>query len=132
MVVALMLLEGSYGIARLDPADPTPGWAWGPGVVSVTRTPEEQSILCRDARIPPEVTAERAWRLLRVGGTLDFSMTGVVHGLAGPLADAGISVFVVSTYDTDYLAVRAATLDVATERLRRAGYTVGDLSTDAP
>lgn len=132
MEVSLIVLDGSYGIARLDPAEPTPGWAWGPGFVSVTRTPEELSILCRDARIPEAVTAERAWRLLRVAGTLDFSLTGVVHGLTGPLAAAGISVFVVSTYDTDYLAVRAATLDAATERLRRAGYTVEDLSTDAP
>lgn len=132
MVVSLMLVEGSYGIARLDPTEPTPDWAWGPGVVSVTRTPDEQSVLCRVARIPEAVTAERAWRLLRVAGTLDFSLTGIVHGLTGPLAAAGISVFVVSTYDTDYLAVRATTLDAATERLRRAGYTVEDLSTDAP
>lgn len=126
--MSLTLLDGTYGIARLEPSDPTPGWATGVGFVSTTRTEEELSVMCRDASIPPDVTAERGWRLLRVAGTLDFSLTGIVHALTGPLAEAGISVFVVSTFDTDYLAVREPACDRAVECLTGAGFPVADVT----
>lgn len=120
----LELIDDTYGIARLEPSADDPRWARGPGLVSVTRTPEELSVVCPDRRIPPEVTAERGWSVFRVAGQLDFALTGVIHALTEPLAEARIGVFVLSTYDTDYLAVREAERARATERLTQAGHWV--------
>jgi hypothetical protein len=122
--VRLVLIEGEFGIARLGPFEPIPPWARGDAFSSVTRTAEELSVVCAAAAIPANVRAERGWRVLRVAGTLDFSLTGVLSSIAGPLAAAGVSTFAVSTYDTDYVLVREARLAEAVERLRAAGHDV--------
>lgn len=113
-------------VCRLDPSEPTPGWvtdAAGP-LVSVTRTAEELSVVVGEEAVPQQVRAERGWRALSVRGPLDFSLTGVLASLAGSLADAGIPIFVVSTYDTDWLLVRDRDLDGAVDTLQRAGHEV--------
>lgn len=87
---------------------------------------EELSIVC-DARL--SVTAPDTsgpWRALRVTGELDFSLTGILSGLTAPLAAAGISIFAISSYNTDYLLVRAATLAAAIQQLRAAGFSVNE------
>ena len=73
---------------------------------SITRTEEEISVVLPEAAVLPAWRAERGWRCLKVQGPLDFSLTGVLASLVTPLAEAGISVFALSTYDTDYLLVR--------------------------
>ena len=93
-------------------------------MASVTRTAAELSIVAPSAAVPPEVRAERDWRALRVAGPLDFALTGILASLAAPLADAGVSIFALSTYDTDYVLVRHPQLDVALAALRAAGHTV--------
>ena len=77
---------------------------------SVTRTKEELSVVLPEAAALLAWRAERGWRCLKVRGPLDFSLTGVLASLVTPLAEAGISVFALSTYDTDYLLVRDADL----------------------
>jgi len=74
--------------------------------------------------VPEGITAERGWRCLEVEGPLDFTLTGVISELTGPLAAAGIAVFVLSTYDTDYLLVKDECLSAATVALVRAGHAV--------
>jgi hypothetical protein len=91
---------------------------------SVTRTPAELSAVCDVAVVPSGVKAEGPWRVLAVRGPLDFNITGVLAALAAPLATAGISIFAVSTYDTDYLLVRDGELDRAVRALREAGHTI--------
>lgn len=121
----LALLPGTFAVCRLDPAAPVPGWAGGPGeLASVTRTGAELSIVCPDARVPPAIRAERGWRCLRVAGPLDFSLVGVLAALAGALAGAGVSLFALSTFDTDHLLVREADLDRALRALEEAGHGV--------
>jgi uncharacterized protein len=120
----LALLDGELGIARLGPDDPVPAWGGQGPVCSTTRTGQELSVLCAAGAIPEGVRAERGWRCLRVAGRLDFSLTGVLASIAGPLAAAGVSIFALSTYDTDYVLVAARSLDVAVEALRRAGHEV--------
>ncbi len=100
-----------------------PAWAQG-NFVSITRTAEELSIVCAADDVPTKVKAEREWHGLRVSGTLDFSLVGIVASLTVPLADAGIGVFVVSTFDTDYLFVRSAELASAMAALELAGHEV--------
>lgn len=105
-------------VCRLGPTDAIPPWATAGGFFSVTRTRDELSIVCEEARVPADVKAERGWRTLKVEGPLDFSLTGILAGLSGTLAAAGVSLFAVSTFDTDYLLVREAALGRAVEALR--------------
>jgi hypothetical protein len=120
----LILLEGEYAVARLSAADPTPAWAAQGEVSSVTRTAEEMSVVCVAAAVPAGVRAERGWRCLRVAGRLELALTGVLASIAAPLAAAKLSLFALSTYDTDYVLVREVTLTAASACLRAAGHEV--------
>jgi uncharacterized protein len=120
----LEMVEGSYAVCRLDAAEPLPEWAGAKPFVSVTRTDAELSVVCPEGSVPPGVRAERGWRCLRVVGPLGFGVTGILASLAGPLASSGVSIFVVSTYDTDYLMVQERDLERAADALARAGHAV--------
>lgn len=109
-------LKDRMAVCRLAPDAPVPDWARGE-FVSVTRTADELSVVCAEAGVPRDVTAERGWRGLKVQGPLDFGLVGVLASLLAPLAEADIPVFVVSTYDTDYILVREADLGRAVEVL---------------
>jgi hypothetical protein len=120
----LIVLDGELGVARLGAADPIPLWAAEGILSSITRTAEELSVVCSAAAIPANVQAERAWRGLRVAGRLDFSLTGALASLAAPLAAGNVSIFAVSTFDTDYILVRSHALAAALDCLRAAGHEV--------
>lgn len=121
----LSVHPGSFAICQLAPGADLPGWALDGPFCSVTRTPDELSIVCAEPAVPPEAVADRGWRLLSVRGRMDLTLVGVLAGLSGTLARAGISVFALSTYDTDHLLVRADDLDAATRALASAGYGIG-------
>jgi hypothetical protein len=120
----LEIVSGTYAVCRLDAADPLPAWAASGAFVSVTRTDAELSVVCPEDAVPAGVRAEPGWRCLRVVGPLGFGMTGVLASLAGPLASSGVSIFVVSTYDTDYLMVQDRDLERGQDALERAGHSV--------
>jgi len=122
--MTLDVLPGSFAVCRLSSDAPLPPWASTAAFSSVTRTPHELSILCDGDAVPADVQAQREFRGLMVRGPLDFSLTGILAALAGALAAAAISIFPVSTYDTDYLFVRAADLNRSIAALRAAGHTV--------
>lgn len=124
MKLALSVLPGSYAICRLEAGDALPAWVHGAAFYSVTRTAEELSVVCPASIVPPGTRCEPAWRCVKVVGPLDFALTGVLAALATPLAAAGVSVFAVSTFDTDYLLVRELQLDWALRTLRQAGHAV--------
>jgi hypothetical protein len=122
---ALELLSGRYAVCRLGAGDALPPWAAAPGapLLSITRTPEELSIVCEESRVPAEFPrAERGWRVARIRGRIPFDEVGVVAGVTAPLAAAGIPVFVVSTFDTDYLLVPEPRLEAARAALEAARY----------
>ena len=121
--LTLEAVPGRYAVCWLDPGAEFPAWAAGP-FLSITRTTDELSVVCPEDAVPPGPRAERGWRCLRVAGTLDFTLVGVLAALVGPLADAGVSVFVVSTFDTDYLLFKDETFGRAVDVLRNAGHTV--------
>ena len=121
----LEIVEGRYAVVRLGPGDAVPPWAAGGPFVSVTRTDAELSIVCLETAVPRGQPGERGWRGLRVLGPLGFGMTGILASLATPLASSGVSIFVVSTYDTDYVMVQERDLERAKDALARAGHTVG-------
>ena len=120
----LALIPGTFAVARLASGEAVPAWALEGAVTSVTRTPDELSIVCAAEAIPNEVRAERGWRAIRVAGTIDFALTGILASVLAPLAGAGISVFAVSTFDTDYVLVREAVLERALAALSGAGHRV--------
>ncbi|MDX1657490.1 MAG: ACT domain-containing protein [Nitriliruptorales bacterium] len=121
----LDVIAGTWAVCRLAADAPLPRWVeLDAGFVSVTRTATELSIVTADEAVPDGVAAERGWRALAVRGPLDFSLTGVLASLAAPLADAGIPIFAISTYDTDWLLVPGARLDAAVPVLESAGHTV--------
>ena len=120
----LTVLPGRLAVCRLAAGSPMPAWAMSDVFLSITRTADELSIVCRQEHLPTGITAERGWACLKVAGPLDFALTGVLVGLAAPLADAGISIFAVSTYDTDYLLVKEADLPAAIDTLEGAGHRI--------
>jgi hypothetical protein len=124
--LTLEVLPGSCAVCRLDAGAEVPGWAARGPLVSVTRTDAELSIVCDEGVVPSDVRAEGGWRCIRVRGPLGFGMTGVLASLASPLAGAGVSIFVISTYDTDYLMVQERDLGRARDALSRAGHLVAD------
>jgi hypothetical protein len=101
-----------------------PAWAFGPGYFSVTRTADELSIVTRQEAPPYGVLSEPDWRCLKLEGQFDFALTGILASLATPLADAGVGIFVMSTYNTDYVMVKQADLTQAIAALQAAGHTV--------
>lgn len=122
--IRLRALPGEYAVCRLPADAAVPGVPDAAELYALTRTRDELSVVCRFADAPQGALVERGWRALGVLGPLDFALTGILAGIARPLAEAGVSVFAVSTYDTDYVLVRADALDVALELLRDAGYEV--------
>ena len=105
--MTLARIPGKFAVARLSPDAPIPAWATGP-VVSITRTADELSIVCDDDAVPNGVYAMRDFAALRVLGTIDFGVVGLLATMTGVLAEAAVSVFVFSSFDTDYLLVRSA------------------------
>lgn len=120
----LRLLPDRLAVCRLEPTAPVPEWAWSGSLASVSRTPEELSVVCAEDLVPVGVLAERGWRGFKVEGPLAFAMTGVLASLATPLADAGVPIFALSTYDSDYVLVPVAHLDRALGALTGAGHTL--------
>lgn len=120
----LRLLPGELSVCRLGPGDPAPAWADGAPFSCVMRTPEELSIVCAAGRVPSNVKHEAGWRAFQLVGPVPFTTTGVVSGLTAPLAAAGVGVFILSTFDTDYLLVKGANLEKARAALLSAGFTV--------
>jgi hypothetical protein len=104
-------------VCRLSASAPLPSWVRGE-FTSVTRTPDELSVICDEDAVPGDVQAERGWRMLRVQGPIPFDMTGVAAALVTPLAQAGISVFLLATYDTDYLLLKEDVFERGLELLR--------------
>ena len=123
----LALLDTLLAVCRLDPADELPPWlALVPPLTAVVVREGELTVVAPQHAVPEGVVAERGWRALEVAGPLDLTMTGVMADLAGALAEAGVALFAVSSYDTDVLLVRAAQLQDAVDALRDAGHVVGD------
>jgi len=122
-VSELRLLAGRFAVCRLAVDARVPEWAAG-DFSSVTRTPDELSAVCREDAVPDGVKCERGWRVFQVAGPLEFSLTGVLAAIAGPLADAGVSIFAISTFDTDYVLVKDEVLAKAVEALKGAGHRV--------
>ena len=122
--LSLSLLPGRLAVCRLGPNEAIPQWVFSTSFWSVTRTDEELSLILPEELVPSGWKAEKGWRCLKVLGPLDFSITGIIASLSTPLARAGIPIFTISTYDTDYLLVRSGDVDRAKEVLSEHGFRI--------
>ena len=121
----LSLTHDHLTVCQLPADAPIPSWAADAmAFISITRTPEELSIVCTEGLALKDVKQEAGWRAFKVEGPLDFALTGILASLLDPLAKAGISIFALSTFNTDYLLVKADKVEAATQALRAAGHGV--------
>ena len=124
MNLTLEVLLDRLVICRLSPSEPVPQRPDGTRFWSVTCTDEETSVVLPEGDVPAQWVTERGWRCLKAVGPLDFGLTGILASLAVPLAEAGVSIFAISTYDTDYVLVRDDDLEEAKRALRGWGHSV--------
>jgi hypothetical protein len=119
----LELLPDKLAVCRLAPDAAVPPWAAvSHGFVTISRTAEELSITTVQSKVPPGVHCERDYRAFRVRGPLPLNLIGILASIADPLAAAGLSIFAISTFDTDYVLVKGRDLDAAVTALQRAGH----------
>lgn len=118
-------LNGRFAITRLPANVPLPPWATAlGGFHSITRTPDEVSVVCPAEHVPADLQSQVYWMCLKIEGPFAFSQVGILASFLDPLALAGIPIFAVSTYDTDYVLVQEADADRAIETLKKAGHTL--------
>ncbi len=120
--LALVVEPERLGICRLPANDRVPAWVHRSAFFSVSRSRDELSVVCEEKLVPKSVRCEVGWRAIKVKGTLDPALIGVLASLANPLTEAKVSIFSISTYDTDYLLVRHKKLQQAKEALVAAGH----------
>jgi hypothetical protein len=123
-LLTISILPEIFAICRLEKDARVPQWAAGGNLTCITRTTDELSVVCPESVVPENVQAQRGWRALKVHGPFDFSETGVLAALAAPLAEAGISIFAVSSYDTDYVLVEERNLEAAARVLATMGHHI--------
>lgn len=120
--IRLKQLVGLYAISRLEAGDAIPGWADGPGFVSITRTEDELSIVCLQDRVPDTVGQDGDWVAFKFEGPFAFGETGIVLSVIKPLSENGLGIFVVSTFDGDHLLVKGKDQATAKGLLGEAGH----------
>ncbi len=120
--VRFSVFDGRFCVCRLPAGADIPAFPTGARIYSVTRTPEEISIICDEAFAPTIGEIERTWRVLMVEGPLEFALKGILVSLLNPLNDAKVSVFALSTYNTDYILVQEHVLERAVGALEGAGH----------
>ena len=121
---SLKILPERMAVCRFEPTAPLPEWMGEVGFYSLTRTEAELTLVCPETRLEPGTTSETGWRCFKVQGLLDFSEIGIIFSLTRPLAENGVSVFVISTFDTDYFMVKEKDLAKAIDALTAEGHEV--------
>jgi hypothetical protein len=129
-VLDLILLPDNYAVCRLEPGAALPaGLDLTSGVVSVTWTPTETSVICPVSQAPADGLINTPWRCFRVNGPINLALTGILASLVNPLAEARVNIFAFSTHDTDYVLVPAVRLSEALAALSGAGHRVSTPAT---
>ncbi len=117
-------LPGDYAVCRLAPEAAIPPWATRGEFFSVTRTADEFSIVCSLANVPPGIKAESPWVCLQLEGPFAFEQVGILASFISPLAARGVSIFAISTFDTDCVLVKKESLPQALDAVREAGHAL--------
>lgn len=124
MKLTLEVLADTICVCKLSVNQEIPTWAYQGGFFSITKTADELSIACSEAAAPEDVLCERGWKAFKVQGTLAFGLVGILSKLTTTFAEAGIGIFAISTYNTDYILVKTEDFDSAAYSLRIAGHEI--------
>ena len=120
----LSVLEDRLAVCRLEPDSEIPAWATVDPFFCMTRTTDEFSVVYPEERVPVRISCERGWRALEVEGPLEFGVTGVLASVAVPLAESGVGILAIATYETDYELVKEEQLDLAATALHAQGHEI--------
>jgi hypothetical protein len=123
-ILTMKVLEGKFAVCRLNNNELIPEWARNSEFFSITKTSDELSIVCSQDSIPSEITCEKDWRILKIEGPLDFSLIGILSSISTILAQRGIGIFAISTYDTDYILVKHKDINDAIDSLSSERYEI--------
>ena len=122
--LTLTILPERFAVCRLDREEELPDWGLEASFYSVTQTHDELSVICPEDRVPTEIVCEKGWRAIKFEGPFEFDLVGILNSVTVPLAEAQISIFALSTYDTDYVLVKEAQLEAAISILSGCGHVV--------
>ncbi|MBX2859185.1 MAG: ACT domain-containing protein [Cellvibrionaceae bacterium] len=122
--LTLSNLDSDFSVCSLSAGSDVPVWASRGDFFSITGTADELSVVCESSYVPSGIKAEAGWRALKVAGPLDFGLIGILASLTLSLASEGISIFAISTFDTDYLLVKHEQLHRAQQALIQAGHKI--------
>lgn len=122
--ISIKLLEGKYAVCKLGVTESIPEWCRDNSFVSITRTADELSIVCLQNNVPEGVNAERDWNILKIEGQLDFSLIGIISSISSILAKKEISIFVISTFNTDYILVKEKNIENTIKALLEEEYEI--------
>lgn len=122
--LTLSVLPGEFSVAQLPAGSPLPAWAVSGSLWAIVGAPGEVSVVTASGAVPAGVRSEGGWAALRLHGPFPFHLTGILAAVLTPLRDAGVGIFALSTFDTDYVLVKAGRLGEALGALRGAGHTV--------
>lgn len=120
----IIVLDGEFALSRLNADDELPSWILFSSLYSVTKTTDELSVVCESKYVPENIKCEKGWRLLKIAAMLDLSLTGITAKFSTALANAGVNLCVIATYDTDYIMVKEEKLETAKTALGNAGFMV--------
>jgi hypothetical protein len=119
--INLLITPWKLAVCKLT-NEQLPAWANSSHFLSYTKTADEYSLVCEAHYVPKEIKAETGWNCLKVEGVLDFSLVGIIAGITAVLAAEKISVFVISTHDTDYLLIKEEKTRQAIQALKSSSY----------
>lgn len=122
--LTLALLPDRYAVAQLPAEAALPEWWPTHGMRHAGWTDDELSLVCEETHVPDDVRCQRGWRMFKLQGPFDFALTGILKAVLDPLAAAGVGIFAISTFDTDYVLVQAPQLDLAVEALGAHGHQI--------
>ena len=120
----LSVLPEQLAIVRLESKSQIPYWVNSGEFFSITSTKDEVSIICPEKNVPQGITCDSGWRAIKIEGPFDLELTGVAVSVAGPISNSGIGVFIIATYDTDYVLVKEVLLNKALSALTNAGHSI--------
>ena len=120
----LTLSPHVFAVCQLEASTEIPAWSFQGSFFSVSKSADELSIVCEQRNVPAHIKSEKDWRVFKVEGPLDFNLTGILASIAVPLAQAKVSIFAISTFDTDYVLLRGRDLDAANGSLKAAGFSI--------
>lgn len=122
--LTLKILKNRYSVCRLNKNDEIPKWIFQEEFFSITRTDDELSIVCLQDKIKEDIKCEKDWKVLKIEGPLDFSLVGILSRISTLMANNDISIFAISTYDTDYILIKEESIKRAIEVLENNNYNI--------